>query len=194
MGLYFSLLLKRGLPEGNVQLISLLASLALKAAVEKSEACDSDTTFNIDIKWPNDLLIGGRKIAGILVETVTQGDRCDIVIGIGLNVLAKASDFSPSLRETAASLAQFYPGEWDLRRLLKGILGEFENRVNAFNPPELLEQYRSQSRIWGKPCRVETAQGEIAGVCRDVGENGELIVDTGTGPQKILSGTLYVEW
>ena len=79
------------------------------AALAVAEAAEQVTGRAATIKWPNDVLLGGRKIAGILLETYQRGRVGFVVVGIGLNVLQRAADFEPTIRKRAGSLAMMMP-------------------------------------------------------------------------------------
>jgi len=98
LGLYLSVLLRPPWDAGDAGLLALLAGLAVAAA------CDEVGVPAVRLKWPNDVLTGGRKIGGVLVEPVLRGGRLEsAVLGLGINVLHAAEDFPPELRATATS-------------------------------------------------------------------------------------------
>lgn len=193
-GLYFSILLLDPPCRDEIQLISLMTALAVKKAVMSSGDFAHDSPHQIDIKWPNDILISGMKIAGILAEAVSGGGKMRLVAGIGVNVKTVMGDFPPELAGTASSIIQFHPGGWDLKNLLRGILTEFDSRLSSFNPAKLVDEYRSECRFWGKKCRAQIPSGTISGVCKDITRRGELLIDTEYGEVKIITGTIIVDW
>ena len=192
-GLYFSILLKPTLSR-NIPLISLMTSLTLKEGIERYTEELSLPPQIIDIKWPNDLLISGKKIAGILIEGTTNDEKISLIVGIGLNITARPHDFSDEIGGSAGSLVQFYGGIWDRKLLLKHILLCFDSGYRCFDAREIVNDYRQGSRIWGKQCYVDTVEGTIFGVCKDLSPQGELIVETSSGDKKIIAGTLHLEW
>ena len=98
LGLYLSVLWR---PEGTPE---DLLPLTPMAAVSAAMAIRRVTGAPVRIKWPNDLVLGGRKLCGILTELESGGEGLALVIGIGLNVSQRREDFPPELRETAGSL------------------------------------------------------------------------------------------
>ncbi|MCX6997213.1 MAG: biotin--[acetyl-CoA-carboxylase] ligase [Kiritimatiellaeota bacterium] len=98
LGLYLSVLLRPPWRAGDSGSLALLAGLAV------ASACDALGVQTVRLKWPNDVLAGGRKIGGVLVEPTLRGAQLEYaVIGLGVNVLQTAEDFPPELRATATS-------------------------------------------------------------------------------------------
>jgi len=145
-------------PPGTALLVSFVLTpqpmLSLAAGVAAAEACDP----RVRLKWPNDLLLDGRKLGGILVETTPAKAIC----GIGINLT-----WAP---EGAARLDQARDALLD--RLSAGI-----DHWSVAPRAEILARWRELSETLGRRVRVQLADRSIEGVARDIGENGELIVD-----------------
>ena len=109
--LLFSVLLK---PEDVP--VARWPELTFCAALAVAETAEQVTGQTARIKWPNDVLLGGRKIAGILLETYQRGKTGFVVVGIGLNVLQHEADFAPEIRERAGSLVMAAPVDAAPRR------------------------------------------------------------------------------
>ena len=125
MNLYFSLLLRPVLPLDQVPQLSLVTAAALWQVL-------GDECSGLKIKWPNDLLCRGRKMAGILAEMKPGADGAEfVIVGVGLNVNAKALDFPLELQDLVTSLSRECGRDFDLSQLLDRILQElaiFEER------------------------------------------------------------------
>lgn len=145
-------------PAGTALLVSLVLAtrplLSLAAGVAAAEACGPE----VRLKWPNDLLLDGRKLGGILVETTPA----KAVVGIGINLT-----WAP---EGAARLGQ--PREAVLARLIQSI-----GRWTATPDGEVLARWRELSATLGRRVRVDVAGKVTEGLAQDVGPRGELIVD-----------------
>ncbi len=145
-------------PSGTALLVSFVlppnALLSLAAGVAAAEACDQ----GVRLKWPNDLLLGGRKVGGILVEATAAKAVC----GIGINLT-----WAP---EGGATLNQ--PRDWLLDRLRTAIEGWTSAR-----PEEVLARWRELSDTIGRKVRVELPDRAFEGVAQDINERGELLVD-----------------
>ena len=187
--LYFSAILRPDLPTARAPEITLVASLAV---------CDALRQAGVDagIKWPNDVLAGGRKIAGILTELAAEPDRVHwIVVGVGVNVNARAEDFPDDLRAEATSVL-LERGEPAPRALfaaacltaLEGWLDVHEER--GFAP--IREAWRERSVTLGREVRVAVDGGELAGTAEDIDATGALLVRTRAGLERVLAGDVQL--
>jgi len=145
-------------PPGTALLASFVLPpnplLSLAAGVAAAEACGD----HVRLKWPNDLLLHGAKVGGILVEARAAKSIC----GIGINLT-----WAP---EGAATLNQ------DRDRLLEKLRVELE-RWSSATPVAVLARWRELSDTLGRRVRVEMAGKVVMGIAEDIGDNGELIVD-----------------
>jgi BirA family biotin operon repressor/biotin-[acetyl-CoA-carboxylase] ligase len=156
-------------------------SLPLAAAVAVAEAVPADVL----IKWPNDVLLDGRKLAGILVEGRPQQGWA--VLGIGLNVSTPAADFPPDLRDIATSLAAALPHPPGTEAVLDALLGRLEVRL-ASPLDEVLEEWRRRDALLGSEVRWNGGEGTAAGI----DEDGSLLVDTGSGRVALAAGEVHL--
>jgi BirA family biotin operon repressor/biotin-[acetyl-CoA-carboxylase] ligase len=160
-------------PAGEALAMSLLVReppplLSLVAAVAVVDAIGDEA----EIKWPNDVLVGGRKVAGILVEARGGGHGLDwAIVGIGVNVAV--SSLPEGLRETAASL-QRSPA--DVEPFLAALLAALERRL-ASADAELLDAWRARDALRGR--RVEWNGGE--GTAAGIDDAGRLLVKLDAG-------------
>jgi BirA family biotin operon repressor/biotin-[acetyl-CoA-carboxylase] ligase len=164
-------------PAGRALLMSLVlrdppALLSLAAGVAVAEVCGERGL----IKWPNDVLVEGRKVAGILVEGRPQERWA--VLGIGVNVAVDPADLPPELHETAAGLG-LEPA--DLERVLAELLRALE-RVLALKPSALLDAWRERDALAGLQISWNDGSGIAAGVDGD----GRLVVDLAVGGRVAL--------
>ena len=130
----------------------------------------------ISIKWPNDVLLDGRKLAGVLAEGRAQEGWA--VLGIGLNVAVHADDLPPELRDRAASLG-LEPDA--IEPTLEALLGALQRRL-AQPTADLLADYRARDALAGR--RVRWAQGE--GIARGIDDRGFLLVELPGGARAAL--------
>ena len=168
--------------------LSLLTGLALARALEHFGLTEAK------LKWPNDVLVQGGKLAGILIELPARraGEPLCAVIGIGLNL-----DLPPNTQidgQTAvASLAQHLPALPDEHELLARILLEmaalFEHWQEAGFAP-FRAAWQQRDAFDGQPVRLFDGQHEIVGRSAGVDDDGALLLDTGAGVQRILAGEL----
>ncbi|MBO0728840.1 MAG: biotin--[acetyl-CoA-carboxylase] ligase [Acidimicrobiaceae bacterium] len=160
-------------PRGSALLMSILLDVAdlapprrhlVTAAVGLSarDACAAVGGFTPDLKWPNDLLVGDRKLAGILAES----SGADVVVGIGLNLSAAPPD-AVCAEEAAGRPVERAPLVIALLRALDGWLGRWDAVADA---------YRSACSTVGRRVRVEQVGGDFEGVAEGLDEDGRLLV------------------
>jgi BirA family biotin operon repressor/biotin-[acetyl-CoA-carboxylase] ligase len=180
-------------PPGRALLMSVVvrdlreehALLPLSAAVSVCEACESSARVECAIKWPNDVWIDGRKVAGILVEGRPQEGWA--VLGIGLNVATEANEFPDELREIATSLrasAGATPALADVR-------AELLSRLDAWlarPAEEVIAAWRERDALRGQRVRWAGGEGEAAGIA----DSGALLVDTEGGRVALDAGEVHL--
>ena len=172
-GLALSIVLHQGCDRRQIGVLPLLAGLALARGLETLGA-------RADLKWPNDLLLDGRKVSGILVEgrrTPEGGDAA--VIGVGVNVGQAAEDFPPELRELATSLALGGVGtaREDVAAAFLNALEPLWAEFQEGDRRVVLDAWKARAIFWGRKLRVHGAGGEFEGVARDLDRDGALILE-----------------
>ena len=178
--LMFSVLVRPAVPASNAGWLPLLAGVAVAAAI------DDVVGLNARLKWPNDVLIGDRKLAGILAEQAA----CGVIVGIGLNVSATAAELPPpgpgSLRPTSLLIEG---AGTEREPLLIAILGELE-RWYREPAAGLREEYVTRCATIGRDVRVELPNGRsLRGTADTVDPSGCLVVRApGAEPVAIIAG------
>lgn len=170
--------------------------LTLIAAVAVSRAVEAVAGLSNEIKWPNDIVIHGRKVCGILTEMSTQEDYVNhVVVGIGVNV--NVSRFPEEIKDMAGSL--FTEGGKKIKRarLAAAILEEFEKLYEQFEQTENLsfmqEEYNQRLVSMGKEIKVVSYDGERRGRSGGINETGELYVTFEDGTRELVcSGEVSV--
>jgi len=174
-GLYVSILLRPDLAMTEAGKLTVLSSVATVDAVETVSG------LRPQIKWPNDLMLGGRKLAGLLIETEPKGSRLAFaVIGIGLNVRQEAEDFSPEVRALATSL-YLATGRMHRRAdLLVALLQALGRRLTRpFD--EAREAWTASSLTLGQRVTLTTARGRKHGQAVGLDESGALLLRGDSG-------------
>jgi BirA family biotin operon repressor/biotin-[acetyl-CoA-carboxylase] ligase len=170
-------------PPGRALLCSVVVRepprlLPLVAGVAVAEVTGDDAR----VKWPNDVLVAGRKVAGILVEGRPQENWA--VVGIGLNVAVRDEDFPPELAGRAGTLGLEPDAlEPTLERLLTGL-----SRWVAARPDEVLDTVRARDALLGQPVRWAGGEGHGAGIDGE----GRLLVKTGEGQIALDAGEVHL--
>jgi len=150
------------------------------------------------LKWPNDLMVGARKLCGILVESRRAADGMDlIVMGVGVNVAQREEDFPEALRGRATSLAlegRPVPREAVAAAFLNALEPLWDEHQEG-DRARVLDLWRREADFWGRPVRVEAPGGRIEGTARDLDERGGLVVQPEQGPPvTVYAGDLEVAW
>lgn len=174
--------------------------VALATGLAVCEALQSlAPSADLQVKWPNDVYLAGRKICGILSESV-PGWRDRLVVGIGVNVNNRSqesgggSQESVELRRTAIALIDYDKLPRDLTAVLLAILDHFERRwsellASGFAP--LAAAYRDRCILTGKTVTIQQPGGAtLVGLCRGIDESGVLRLHNLSGEHRVLSGTV----
>ncbi len=163
---------------------SLACAVALAEAIAALEPA-----VDPRVKWPNDLIVDGRKLAGILLETAPAGRT---ILGIGVNTTGGVVARPPQLRDRITSLPDLTGRPLSRGAVLIEFLPRFVELVRLIHgtPEVLVDQYRARCGITGQAVTVYRGEERIDGVCGGIGNDGSLIVDTATGRQWITSGSL----
>lgn len=193
--LLVSVLLTPSLAVDQLHLCSV--AVALSAA----EACRRAAGLEPELKWPNDLLVGERKLAGILAESapVPSGGRRAVVVGLGLNVAwpppegeTRGEPVPAELRSIATSIWRETAARPDARSLLDLVLADLEHRLvdldDVAGRHRLAHEYRSRCSTLGRAVRVVQADGEIRGTAMDITPEGHLLVDVGACFSTVTAG------
>lgn len=192
--LYFSLLLKPSFTPDSASMLTLVMAIAVKRAVaDLYSVADSHT--QVQIKWPNDLVAGGKKLVGILTEMQLAGSAIDyVVIGVGVNV--EKQDFEQVDCAHATDLETVFGKTVSFAELLSAIRSHFADAYRCFQKTYdlsgLMAEYNEALVNAGRQVRVLDPKGTYIGVADGIDEKGELIVQTKDGIKKIYAGEVSV--
>jgi BirA family biotin operon repressor/biotin-[acetyl-CoA-carboxylase] ligase len=183
VNLTFSMLLKPIMEAERVSVLSLVVGLAVRAAAARR------VSSSVSIKWPNDVLVERKKLAGILVESRLSGAKVDaVVIGVGINVGMR--DLPAEIAPIATSLALLGDPAPSREAMLAAFLAEFESRYAAFTNSglgALLTELRDHDALDGERLKV----GDVTGVGAGIAEDGALVLRTDSGALvPVSSGTV----
>jgi len=193
--LYLSILLRPKLAPRHMTWLMMMGALAVIDALQNSASrMESPVTWHhaaLAIEWPNDVLLGGKKLAGVLVETSLTGETLDYaILGIGLNINTRFDDAPPEVRERATSLRTVTGSDSaDLDRdvMMGALLVAFETRY-AQLPSSPVADYVRHLDTLGKRVRLSAGDDVIEGVATRVDEDGALVVLTITGERVVRFG------
>ena len=189
-GIFMTLMLKPEINPNNASMLTLVAALAVAKAIKDV------TGLEAQIKWPNDIVINGKKICGILTEMSAQFDYINhIVIGIGINVHNEV--FSDEIAHMASSLLLESQGKKFRRaEIIEKVLEYFEEYYEIYLETEdltaLTGEYNKILVNMNKPVRVLDPKDEFEGKAMGITAKGELIVDTWESRKLVSSGEVSV--
>lgn len=190
-GLYFSLILRPALSPDCLPLITLATGLACRDALAHH--------FNVDIqlKWPNDLFLQGKKLGGILCETLFESHlspgQATVIIGVGINCQGGKADFPEELQPLVTTLGEEYCGPIDLPALLEILVTEIQATVLLL-PSErssLLDRWQKYDYLLGQPLRYRNGAESFTGIGKGIGNDGcYRLVDAQGSEHAIIGGQL----
>lgn len=190
-GLWVSIVLRPDLPIARAQALTFLGAVAAASALRARHR------MAVHLKWPNDLLLHGRKLGGVLVESGAEGPLIRYaVIGIGLNVNLPQADFPPALRDISTSVSAGTGRRANRAALLRRLLEEIDRRYAALRkdgPTPLIREARSLMDMWGRIVRVQTPDGVREGTVRGMDDDGALLIRLPSGSvERLLAGDVGI--
>jgi BirA family transcriptional regulator, biotin operon repressor / biotin---[acetyl-CoA-carboxylase] ligase len=187
-------------PAGRALTLSVLARmeasrmelLPLAVALAVCEACEGTAAVECSVKWPNDVWIDGRKVAGILIEARPQ--EAWAIVGIGLNVDTALEDFPDELRESATSL-RIATGAPVAR---EPVLGALFDRLAKWldelgKPGRVTAGFRERDALYGRQITWTQDSRRMSGEARGIDDNGALVVFTGESEVHLDAGEVHLE-
>jgi BirA family transcriptional regulator, biotin operon repressor / biotin---[acetyl-CoA-carboxylase] ligase len=187
-GIWMSLILRPSIALMQASQMTLLVSVGVLRGIERI------TGLSPQIKWPNDLLIAGKKVCGILTELRGEQDQIHyMVVGIGINVNTTVAHFPPELRGTATSLALQLGGSVHRAPLIAAILAELEQRYEDYlldGFSVIQTEWEQRADMVGKVITARGAHGVMTGTVVRLNENGALLLRTAQGMVPIYSADI----
>jgi len=200
-GIWMSIVLRPEMLPEEVQIITLAASIAVVSAVKRV------TGIETGIKWPNDIILEGKKVCGILTEMNSEMEKVNyLIIGIGINVNHDKEDLSHDILHKAISLKMYNErvnnieeinsGNFNRNELIKSILFEMEQKYSKIKKgltDEVIEEWKRYSVTLGKEIKIVTKNKEYIAMAEDITPEGKLTVRCKDGIIKeISSGEISV--
>jgi BirA family biotin operon repressor/biotin-[acetyl-CoA-carboxylase] ligase len=186
VNLYCSVILRPTLAPSEAPCITLTAAVAL------ADAIAIFSTVAPTIKWPNDILVGGRKLAGVLTEAVSTAERLEFVIlGIGVNINFPVEAMPPEIRDRATSLAALTGTAISREEFLQRLIHHLDRCygiLEADGFAALAPEWDSRFDLRGRRVHVEMVDRRIVGRAVGLDRDGALIVETDSGKERIVAG------
>ncbi|MBL7075421.1 biotin--[acetyl-CoA-carboxylase] ligase [candidate division KSB1 bacterium] len=194
-GVWFSIILRPNLSVDRAPLLNLMGALAVYRTILGLGDSWSSTNPKLSLKWPNDVLLDGKKVCGILSELGTDEDRVQyVVVGVGLNINHAPEDFSPAIRHQATSLKLGWESKEELPRnsIFSAVINQFEKDylVNLKDNFKItVDDWMAETGMIGRVVRLRQGRRTFEGYVKDLGSGGELILQTeGGGLVSVTSG------
>lgn len=185
--LTFSVLLNENLDDVNINLMILGSALAVAQSLEYLYQ------LKVNLKWPNDVLVNGKKIAGILLESTSRGSNIDkLVIGFGINV--NQMNFPGKYNIIPTSVKSEFKSTVNRERLLAEVLNNLEQTFQDIytSPEKVLNAWRDRCKMIGEKIKVED-DGKIKyGIFENITDNGFIILKTAAGKELIHIGDVSI--
>ncbi len=191
-GLWFSLLLRPRVRPQQATQVTVAAATALRRAIQLQ------TGLGAEIKWPNDILVHGKKVAGILTELGAELDQINhLILGIGVDVNLSAGDFAPDLRRIATSLKTELGVPVARAELAAAVLHELDveyARLLSGNFAMIADEWESHCATLGQPVVISLGERRLRGCAESLGEDGALLLRTEHGHlERIVGGDVLIE-
>lgn len=186
-GICLSLILRPLIPPSQISQMTLMTAVAI------AETLSDLSDIDIKIKWPNDILVNGKKLSGILTEMTMEIDAIDyVVVGLGLNVNNPVNTFNDEIAEIATSLFIETGLNFSRTRIIRDFLYWFEKYYNCAQKDgftSIIKRWKELSDIIGKNVTVDTAASKISGNVIDITGDGILVLkDNHQKTHRIISG------
>ena len=185
--LYISILLRPELPPEKTPQLSLVTGLAAYRCFLQL------APQSLELKWPNDLLLKGKKVGGVLTEMeVSPEGKVDyLIVGVGLNINADSQDFSPALQKTAGSLKTETQEVYSRSEIAGMFLNEFFNLYRRYLQKGFTAfqyEWENASRMKNRKVKVQDGERRFEGECQGIDENGYLIVESKGVRELVVAG------
>jgi BirA family biotin operon repressor/biotin-[acetyl-CoA-carboxylase] ligase len=179
-GIYFTIILRPRMSPAYAPRINLMAAIAVAAAIRKLFG------LKVELKWPNDVFIAGKKVCGILAEMDAETDVVNFVnVGIGINANNSVTRFE----KTATSLKEVLGRKISRKEFLRALIVEIERRQTLLMEADLLKEWKELSATLNKKVRVVSLGEEVMGRAIDIDATGALILKANDGSLRtILAG------
>ncbi len=185
-GLYLSVVLRPNVGQDELSILPLITGLAV------SKAISTTYMFETSVKWPNDILIGGKNTAGILTQSSMKGEKVEyVILGIGINVNNPMKDLPHDTRRRSTSISEVRGRDQDRGEMLRNLLTFLDLHYQRFlqgGGPQMLEEWSDRCETIGRAVRIQMVDDAIRGSALGIDETGALMVKQGLDIVRITSG------
>ncbi len=189
-GIWATIILKPKIPLDHLFMITMVGSIAIARAIRKEYG------ISALIKWPNDIFIGDKKVAGLLLELAAEADNVHYgLLGVGIDANIALDELSPLLQETVTSLEAEVGRPVDRVALLARVLWEFELRYQQLEDGEydsIIREWKSLSLTLDRRVAIKTINKTFVGEAIDIDEHGALIIRKDNGKvERVIAGDCF---
>ncbi|MEM4728483.1 MAG: biotin--[acetyl-CoA-carboxylase] ligase [Thermoplasmata archaeon] len=185
-GLWFSVVLRPQIPPAQAPVLGLLTGVAVARALKGLYRLESR------LKWPNDVLIQGKKVCGVLTELSVRGEILDhVIVGVGINASFPLALLPSELWARTTTIQELLGRTIELEPLLYRVVEELDKRYLEFvggKTRGILEEWRALSETLGRKVRVDTLEEAVEGLAEDIDASGALLIKTAKGPVRVMAG------
>ena len=169
-------------------LVSLVTGLAIADAL-----AELLPGLQVQVKWPNDVFLEGRKVCGILIEPVPASPE-RLVIGFGINVANSFATAPPELRATATAVCDHRPAAALPAEVLLNVLQHWERARERFcaNPAGIVNDWSQRCLLTAREVQLSAGTASVRGTCRGIDEEGQLLIETARGYERRIAGTVRI--
>ena len=189
-GLWFSVILRPRVPPSSISLIPIAAGVSTARTIRR--------LFQLDVvlKWPNDVMAGARKVAGILTESSAAVDGCYVIVGFGINANNSCASMPPQLRDETISLSDMLSSEINVDRLMQEHLKEFAEvygMILTNDSADLVTEWKRLTDMLRQPILVYEDEASFEAIAVDLDSDGALLVQTEDGTlRRLLSANISI--
>lgn len=189
-GLWFSVILRPRAPLSSTSLIPIAAGVSTARTIRRL------FKLSVVLKWPNDVMAGGRKVAGILTESFTAADGYYVIVGFGINANNSCTSMPPQLRDEAISLSDMLSSQINIDQLMQENLKEFAEvygRILANDSAEVVTQWKGLTDMLRQPILVYEDKASFEAMAVDLDSDGALLIQTKDGTlRRLLSANISI--
>tara|TARA_Y100000590_G_scaffold217715_1_gene246528 strand:- start:6018 stop:7019 length:1002 start_codon:yes stop_codon:yes gene_type:complete len=193
-GIWLSIIIHPKFEISDTTIIPLLVSLALCESIKKKYG------IKTNVKWPNDITINGKKVAGMLIDTTIQGNKIEnLVLGVGINFAINTTQIQKRLQNTPNfyGVTSLFPvkNRASKMELLLQFLVQLEKGINDLTEGkklQIIKKWSDNTDIFGKSISINTGNGKISGIVKKIDSEGALVIKTRNKTEKIFVGDVVL--
>lgn len=195
LGLYFSVILRPQIDLKFLNMINMRAALVIREILQtKLTQVDLQNEYPVQLKWPNDILVDGKKICGILLESeILNAEVNYLILGIGINLNHRRRDFPLELQETATSLKLLTKQNWETSQFLNKVLPKLQQKIILDQEAgfrNVILEYQKYLAFKNQVVEIKIQNQSIKGCIKGIDPYGYLLLEQGNETRTISTGDI----